>query len=60
MCPLYGGRLWFKCSCGTSKKCPLYGVSALECSLWRGFVIKDSLGIRPGQKFLSVLERCPL
>ena len=56
MCPLYGGRLWFKCSCGTWKKCPLYGVSAFECPLWRGFVITDSLGIRPGQNFL---ERCP-
>ena len=45
---------------GLEKKCPLYGVSALECPLWRGFVIRDSLGIRPGQNFLSVLERCPL
>ena len=35
-------------------------VSALERPLWRGFVIRDSLGIRPGQNFLSVLERCPL
>ena len=33
-------------------------VSALECPLWRGFVIRDSLGIRPGQNFLFVLERC--
>ena len=41
------------------KKCPLYEVSALECPLWRGFVVKDSLGICPGQNFLSVLERCP-
>ena len=32
----------------------------MECPLWRGFVIRDSLGIRPGQNFLSVLERCPL
>ena len=40
--------------------CPLYGVSALECPLWRDFVIKDSLGICPGQNVLSVLERCPL
>ena len=32
----------------------------MECSLWKGFVIRDSLGIRPGQNFLSVLERCPL
>ena len=35
-------------------------VSALECPLWRGFVIRDSLGIRPGQNSLSALERCPL
>ena len=35
-------------------------VSALECPVWRDFVIKDSLGIRPGQNLLSVLERCPL
>ena len=27
---------------------------------WRGFVIRDFLGIRPGQNFLSFLERCPL
>ena len=66
MCPLYGGRLWFKCLYITWKKWPLYGVSALECPLWRGFVITDSLGIRPGQNFLSALERlsafrgCPL
>ena len=45
MCPLYGTRLWFKCSCRTCKKCPFYGVSPLECPLWRGFVIRDSLGI---------------
>ena len=42
------------------KKCPLCGVSALECLLWRGFVIRDSLGIHPGQNFLSFLERCSL
>ena len=24
MCPLYRGRIWFKCSCATSQKCPLY------------------------------------
>ena len=30
-------------------------VSALECPLWRGFVIRDSLGIRLGQIFLAVL-----
>ena len=34
--------------------------SALECPIWGGFVLRDSLGIRPGKKFLSVLERCPL
>ena len=38
------------------EKCPLCGVSALECSLWKGFVVRDSLGIRPGQNFLSALE----
>ena len=51
MCPLYEGRISFKCSCWTGKNCPLYGVSALECLLWRGIVIKDSLGIRPGKSF---------
>ena len=35
-------------------------VRFMECLLWRGFVIRDSLGIRLGQNFLSVLERCPL
>ena len=35
-------------------------VRFMECLLLRGFVIKDSLGIRPGQKFVSILERCPL
>ena len=45
---------------GLEKKCPLYGVSALECPFCRGFVIRDSLGISPGKNFLSVLERCPL
>ena len=35
-------------------------VSFMECPLWRGFVIRDSLGIYPGQTFLSVLESCPL
>ena len=30
---------------GLEKSNPLYGVSALECQLWRGFVIRDSLGI---------------
>ena len=44
------------------KKCPLYGVSALECPLWRGFVIRDSLRNSSGTKFfvhlreLSALE----
>ena len=45
---------------GLEIKCPLYGVSTLECPLWRSFVIRDSLEIRPGQKFLSDLEWCPL
>ena len=35
-------------------------VRFMECPLWRDFVIRDSLGIRPGQNFLSVVERCPL
>ena len=35
-------------------------VHFMECPLWRGFTIRDSLGIRPGQIFLSVLERCSL
>ena len=35
-------------------------VRFMECPLWRGFVIRDSLGIRPEQNFLSVLEWCPL
>ena len=33
-------------------------VRFLGCPLWRGFVVRDSLGIRPGQDFLSVLKRC--
>ena len=41
------------------KKCLLYEVSTLECPLWRGFIIRDSLGIHPGQNFLSALQRCP-
>lgn len=36
-------------------KMELYGGSALECLLWRGFVTRDSLGILPGQNFLSNL-----
>ena len=35
-------------------------VRFMEPPLWRGFVIRDSLGIRPGKNVLSVLERCPL
>ena len=35
-------------------------VCFMECPLWRVFVIRDSLEIRPGQNCLSVLERCPL
>ena len=35
-------------------------VRLMECSLWRGFVVRNSLGIRPGQNFLSVSDRCPL
>ena len=31
-------------------------VSALECPLWRGFVIRDSLGICPGQKIFVRLR----
>ena len=38
MCLLYGGRLWFKCSYGTWKKCQLYGVSALERFCYKGFL----------------------
>ena len=34
-------------------------VSITECPLSRGFIIRDSLGICPGQKILSVLESCP-
>ena len=35
-------------------------VCFMECPLWRGFVIGDSLEIRLGQNFLSVLERSAL
>ena len=35
-------------------------VSTLERPLWRSFIIRDSLGIHPGQNFLSVLQRYPL
>ena len=31
-------------------------VRFMECPLWRGFVIRDSLGIRPGQKFFVRLR----
>ena len=31
-------------------------VRFMECPLWRGFVIRDFLGIRPGQNVLSVLR----
>ena len=30
-------------------------VRFMDCPLWRGFVRRDSLGIRPGQNFVSVL-----
>ena len=36
MCLLYGEQLWFNCSCGTWKKCRLYGVSALERFCYKG------------------------
>ena len=42
MCQLYGGRLWFKCSCGTLKKCPFYGVSALERFCYKRFLTNPS------------------
>ena len=35
-------------------------VRFMECPLSRGFAVRDSLGIRPEQIVLSVLERCPL
>ena len=35
-------------------------VRFMEYPLCRGFIVRDSLGILPGQKFLSVLERCPI
>ena len=35
-------------------------VRFMKCPLWKGFVIRDSLGIRPEQNFLSVQDRCPL
>ena len=33
-------------------------VHFLGCPLWRGFVVRDSLGICPRQDFSSVLKRC--
>ena len=51
MCPLYGGRLWFKCSCGTWKKCRLYGVSSLERFCYKGFLRNSS-----GTKFFVRLR----
>ena len=45
---------------GLEKNVRFSGVSALECPFWRAFSIRDSLGIRLGQNFLSVLERCLL
>ena len=56
MYPLYEERLWFKSSWRHGKKCPLYGVSALECPLWRAFVMRDSLGIFPGPSFFFLLR----
>ena len=40
----YGSNVYAK----LEKNCLLYGVSALECSLWRDFGIRDSLRIRMG------------
>ena len=42
MCPLYEGRLWFKCSCGTGKKFPLYGMSTLERFCYKRFLRNSS------------------
>ena len=53
MCLLYGGRLWFKCSCGTWKKCPLYGVSALERLCYKGF-LRNSSGTKFFVRFREV------
>ena len=52
----YGSNVYAK----LEKNCLLYGVSALECSLWRDFGIRDSLRIRMREFYLSFLERCPL
>ena len=51
MCTFYGGRLWFKCPCGTWQKCPLYGVSALEGFCYKGFLRNTS-----GTKFFVRLR----
>ena len=57
MCPLYGGRLWFKCSCRTWRKRPFYGVYALEKFCYKGF-LRNSSGtkcfVRPRK--VSALE----
>ena len=45
---------------GSDVHAGLKSVHFMECPIWRGFVIRDSLGIRPGQNFLSVLEWCLL
>ena len=47
MCPLYGGRLWFKCSCGTWKKVSAlwsarFRVSALERFCYNRFLRNSS------------------
>ena len=46
MCLLYGGRLWFKCSCGTQKK-----VSTLERFCYKEFLRNSS-----GAKFFVRLR----
>ena len=56
----YGSNLHAGLEKSVRLECLLYGVSTLECPLWRGFVVRDCLGIRPGQNCLSVLERWPL
>ena len=33
-------------------------VRFMECPLWRGFVVRDYLGIHPGQNFLSSISIC--
>ena len=56
MCPLYGGRLWFTCSCGTWKKSPLYEVSALERFYYKGFLRNFS----EAKLFVHLREVCAL